>query len=170
MLLNTFGDTIWYKIFQFLSMLVFPDVQISAKLHGHNLNTEEDLINIEKLKNESLLTESLNNENNETNFNNSSSFSNIQNNEISKQIQNLLYEEAMERFTFRKSQIMRQMKVIFIYPLSYIILWLLPFINHYQVIRTGSETLWSTAPSAIFQPLNCFIDVLVFLIRENLGN
>lgn len=179
--LNTFGDSLWYKFFKFLSMLVFPDVRISAQLHGHDLTTNEDLLNIEKLKNESIMNESVNWSNNNNNNNNNgygndvssseilglnSSFANVQNKEISKQIQNLLYEEAMERFAARKSQIMRQMKVIFIYPISYICLWLLPFINHYQIIRTGTESLWSTAPSAIFQALNCFVDVLVFLIRE----
>ena len=177
--LNTFGDSMWYKIFQFLSMFVFPDVHISAKLHGHDLNTNEDLANIERLKNESIINESVNWSNNNGVGNGvgndvtsseilglNSSFANVQNKEISKQIQSLLYEEAMQRFATRKSQIMRQMKVIFIYPISYIILWILPFINHYQVIRTGTESLWSTAPSAIFQALNCFVDVLVFLIRE----
>lgn len=173
--LNTFGDSVWYKIFQLLSMLVFPDVRISAKLHGHGLTTNEDLANIERLKNESIINESVNWSNNNGVGNDvssseilglNSSFANVQNKEISKQIQSLLYEEAMQRFATRKSQIMRQMKVIFIYPISYIILWLLPFINHYQVIRTGTESLWSTAPSAIFQALNCFVDVLVFLLRE----
>ncbi|KAG0680918.1 hypothetical protein C6P42_004576 [Pichia californica] len=166
---NTFGDSIWYKIFQFLSMLVFPDIRISAKLHGHGLDTEEDMINIEKLKNESVMTESVNTNINGTSDNTlgiNSTYANVPNAEISKQIQNLLYEEAIERFTIRRSQIMRQMRVIFIYPLSFIILWLMPFVNHYQVTRTGKESLWSAAPSAIFQSLNCFVDVLVFLIRE----
>lgn len=85
---------------------------------------------------------------------------------ISREIQNLLYEETMEKFKVRKSQIMKQMRMIFIYPISFFLLWLFPIINHYQIIVRGYETMWTTIPSAIFQTLNCTIDTLVFLIRE----
>ena len=183
LLKNTFGGSLWYTIFKFLSMLVFPDVRISAKLHGHSLKTDKDLKNIEKLKNESSIqTDSIisdnfrrisdltisNDLNSNLNLNNFSSinYANIQKEEISKQIQNLLYDEAMDKFNSRKLQIMKQMKIIFIYPISFILLWLFPFIDHYQVIRFKYETMWSTAPSAVFQPMSCFVDTIVFLIRE----
>jgi G protein-coupled receptor GPR1 len=184
MIRNTFGDTIWYNIFQFLSMLVFPDLRIASKLYGHSLTTEEDRTNIERLKHESSTqTESL--------------FATIPglpatasasasargsmamtasaaapqtpvftSKHVTKQIQLILQEEAKERFTARKNQILKQMQMIFIYPISFCLLWLFPFINHYQVIRVKHETMWSNLPAALSQSLTCFVDCMVFMIRE----
>lgn len=161
--LNAFGDSIWYKLFQFLAMFIFPDIHISAKLHGQSLDTDEDLQNIQKLKIQSKLQ---NDSDNNLDLNSNSIYANVANNEISKQIQNLLFEEAMERFNSRKSQIMRQMKITFIYPISYFFLWLFPIIYHYEIIDQGYGDLWTVGLTAFFLPLNCFVDFLVFLLRE----
>ncbi|ODV83103.1 hypothetical protein CANARDRAFT_191146, partial [[Candida] arabinofermentans NRRL YB-2248] len=64
------------------------------------------------------------------------------------------------------------MKVIFIYPLSYIFLWLFPFISQCYQLRNGHgndkefNNLWSSCTSAYFQAFNCTIDTIVFLYRE----
>lgn len=152
MLRYTFGETVWFKLLKVC-------IRISSKFaRRHDKRTEND------------------NDPHTGNVNGAVSSSDetlglpnsgaVQNNDVSGQIQSILYQEATDRFNARKLQIMKQMKSIFIYPISFFLLWLLPLINHYQVIRTGHETLWSTAPSAFFQPFNCFVDALVFMYRE----
>lgn len=49
MLSTLLRDSVWYKLGKFVMMLVFPDVQISAKLHGRALNSKTDMANIRKL-------------------------------------------------------------------------------------------------------------------------
>lgn len=167
-LVNTFGDSIWYKVFKMCSMLIFPDINITAKLHGYSLDTEEDIENINILKNDENTKEILDRDSISTNeiLGLDAISPKINKTLISKQIQNLMYDEAMERFKIRKAQILNQMKIIFIYPISYLLIWLFPLINHYQIIRTKKETPWSTIAASICQPLNCLVDTCVFLIRE----
>ncbi|TID30776.1 hypothetical protein CANINC_000692 [Pichia inconspicua] len=176
-MMNAFGDSIWYKIFKLCSMLIFPDVKIGSKLYGHSLDTEEDMENIRHLKSDSNMVEILRHDSVSTNeilgldvtgVNGTTTNTNptINKTQISKQIQNLMYEEAMERFKARKAQILNQMKIIFIYPISYLLIWLFPMINHYQIVRLKHESTWSTIAAALCQPLNGFVDTLVFMIRE----
>lgn len=175
-LMNTFGDSMWYKIFKMFSMLLFPDVKIAAKLYGQSLDTEEDMVNIRQLKNEKTVMEMIQRDSVSTNeilgldsttaSGTANNASKINKTKISRQIQNLMYEEAMDRFKARKAQILNQMKIIFIYPISYLLIWLFPMINHYQIVRHQSEATWSTVAAAICQPLNGFVDTIVFIIRE----
>lgn len=163
---NTFGDSIWFKFGEILLMLIFPDVQIAAKLHGQFLDSNADYENIEKLKSESLFSDdsqTVLNNNLQMNRNNE-----LLQKEIGFNIQKLFHDEEMNKFKIRRIQIMKQMKVIFVYPLAYMLLWLFPFINQCVVLKDGkaTEKLWSSAPAAFFQAFCCSIDTLVFLYRE----
>lgn len=85
-------------------------------------------------------------------------------------IQRMLHREAMDRFELRRAQIMKQMKVIFVYPVSYLLLWMFPFIHQCYVLKHNGEVTSNTyvwyAMAAFFQAFNCTIDTLVFLYRE----
>lgn len=225
------GDSIWYKMGKFIMMLVFPDVQISAKLHGRALNTKADMENIQKLHvpgdinfnedpfSNSQGTSSTNNtysvgqeeqqdqqrqqkeqrqkEQQQINQQqnqlepdgsvdvdqlnaNSDEATEVESTESEKMrrlqrdvgldIQRMLHREAMDRFEVRRVQIMKQMKVIFVYPVSYILLWMFPFIHQCYILRHDGKVTWSSytwyAMAAFFQAFNCTIDTLVFLYRE----
>ncbi|QOU21573.1 hypothetical protein BRETT_001298 [Brettanomyces bruxellensis] len=263
MLSTLLRDSVWYKLGKFVMMLVFPDVQISAKLHGRALNSKTDMANIRKLHarndisfnedpfSNSQGTSSTNNtysgqeverqekeereemeemggrkerkkrqgrkknagrkeidegdgrkenqenqegeENNEREENgqpefpqldhqstNSDEATEVESTESEKvrrlqrdmglDIQRMLHREAMDRFEVRRAQIMKQMKVIFVYPVSYLLLWMFPFIHQCYVLKHNGEVTSNTyvwyAMAAFFQAFNCTIDTLVFLYRE----
>lgn len=213
MFASTFGDSLWYKVGQWALMLVFPDVGISAKLHGHGLDTDEDLKNIERLKNDSYISSSVSMGrpsvsfsmgrpsvslstgqpttsvrastsrrpsasltipppaliSGELNENKASSATRRMNTEITThRIQELLNEESRLKFEHRRVQILNQMKLVFIYPLSYCCIWTFPVIA--QVIHwdkgNTAVPLWARAPAAFMQGFSAVINVCVFLIRE----
>lgn len=185
---STFGDSIWYKLGQWILMLVFPDVGISAKLHGHGLNTEEDIRNIEKLKRDSYISSSISTmrrststtipppaliasdyNTNDVLLDSNTNINRKTHTEMTTQrIQDLINEESMLKFEHRRVQILNQMKLVFIYPLSYCFIWLFPFIGQIIFWDKGEKALklWVKAPSAFFQGFSSVIDVTVFLIRE----
>lgn len=84
-------------------------------------------------------------------------------------IKNQIHEASMSLFDQRRIQIERQMKLIFIYPILYIFLWLAPFalqcIQYDYELRHG-PVYWLTAILAFMQPFNCTVDTIVFLFRE----
>ncbi|CAK7898620.1 hypothetical protein CAAN3_04S02014 [[Candida] anglica] len=80
-----------------------------------------------------------------------------------------LYEENLANFRKRQKIIEKQMKSIFIYPLAYIFLWLFPFILYVTQInyeQTHAPIYWLNCMGAFMQPLNGFVDSLVFFYRE----
>ena len=80
-----------------------------------------------------------------------------------------LNDDALQQFRKRQTQVERQMKTIFIYPVSYIILWIFPLIVHAFDFKYGlsrKPIVWLNSISAFMQPLNCTVDTIVFLIRE----
>lgn len=80
-----------------------------------------------------------------------------------------LNQETLEQFERRKSQVEKHMRAIFIYPVSYVFLWIIPLIVHALDFRYGLESqpiVPLNAISAFMQPFNCTIDTLVFFIRE----
>ncbi|KAG7891818.1 hypothetical protein KL936_001761 [Ogataea polymorpha] len=159
------GDSVMYKVGQLLLMLVFPDVQISAKLHGKDLNTDTDIENMDNLRHHDPELADYCPPQSPQSPNPDRS-----RHEVGLDIQQLLHEEAMERLRIRQLQIMRQMKVIFIYPVSYILLWLWPFVAQCYQLQRGRRAyyhLWVFCISSFFQAFNCTIDTLVFLFREH---
>lgn len=198
-----FSDSVWYKLGKALMMLLFPDVQISQKLHGRALNTRVDRENIKALHYEQPVQFNQNpfatNAGAATNsaagasadgaraYPNSNALARTQTlapNElpggvsaatvgaqinVGLDIQRMLHREAMDRFQARRAQIMRQMNVIFVYPLSYLFLWFFPFIQQCYTLRKGGNTwgtFWAYALASFFQAFNCTIDALVFFFRE----
>lgn len=78
-----------------------------------------------------------------------------------------LHRETYNQFQIRRLQIQKQMKSIFIYPISYIFLWSFPFILQcFEFHNPNSRILWLNAVLAFFQPFNCTVDTLVFVYRE----
>lgn len=77
--------------------------------------------------------------------------------------------DAYASFKSRRSVAERQMKMIFIYPVSYVILWIAPLVVHAMDFRdgiTGKPVMWITYIAAFMQPFNCTVDTAVFLVRE----
>lgn len=75
----------------------------------------------------------------------------------------------LENFRKRQKIIEKQMKSIFIYPFAYIFLWLFPFIlqiTQFSFEEHHHAIYWLNCMGAFMQPLNGFIDVLVFFYRE----
>lgn len=69
----------------------------------------------------------------------------------------------------RRSQIQKNVKLIFIYPFSYIAIWIFPLvvdITQYKYEIAHGPIVWLAYIATIVQPLNCFVDTLVFLFRE----
>lgn len=78
-------------------------------------------------------------------------------------------DDAYTSFKARRSVAERQMKLIFIYPLSYVFLWIAPLVVHAMDFRYGTSrrpVMWITFLAAFMQPFNCTVDTLVFLVRE----
>ncbi|RLV87105.1 G protein-coupled receptor GPR1 [Meyerozyma sp. JA9] len=78
-------------------------------------------------------------------------------------------DDAYTSFKARRSVAERQMKLIFIYPLSYVFLWIAPLVVHAMDFKYGTSRrpiMWITYLAAFMQPFNCTVDTLVFLVRE----
>ncbi|AOA62398.1 G protein-coupled receptor [Komagataella phaffii CBS 7435] len=92
---------------------------------------------------------------------------------IQLETQETINKETVELFQIRRLQILKQMKVIFIYPIAYIFLWLFPFILQcveFNYSREGGPVLWLNYVAAFMQPFNCTVDSLVFFFRETPWN
>ncbi|CDK28980.1 unnamed protein product [Kuraishia capsulata CBS 1993] len=187
-------ESFLYKAGKILLMLLFPDIQISAKLYGRGLDTDLDKQNLDRLRNmgvddiennleditrnvarsplgsplgtslRSPLHSPLQSPSGEENPQDTSAPA-----IAGLDIQRSLHRETMEMFQIRKLQIMKQMKAVFIYPLAYLLLWLFPFINegvrlHYGGVKDVMP--WLAGMSAFFQAFNCTVDTFVFLLRE----
>lgn len=84
-------------------------------------------------------------------------------------MQENLNAETVDQFKVRRIQAQKQIRAIFIYPVSYIFLWIFPTIVHGMDFRYGLSIrpyVWLNGIAAFMQPFNCTIDTLVFLIRE----
>ncbi|ODV61988.1 G-protein coupled receptor ASCRUDRAFT_33063, partial [Ascoidea rubescens DSM 1968] len=113
-------------------------------------------------------------------FEGSSSSTNINNPNTSKtltaqtlKIQENMHEASLSSFQKKKYQIKKQMRTIFIYPISYIILWLGPFASQciqYEWELENGPVYWLTIISAFMQAFNCTVDTSVFLYKERPWN
>ncbi|CUM50687.1 uncharacterized protein AC631_04953 [Debaryomyces fabryi] len=80
-----------------------------------------------------------------------------------------LNTETVDKFKVRRIQAQKQISAIFIYPVSYLFLWIFPTIVHGLDFRYGLSIrpfVWLNGIAAFMQPFNCTVDTLVFLIRE----
>lgn len=65
------------------------------------------------------------------------------------------------------------MKAIFIYPVAYVLIWIVPLIAHgidYKYGFTKRPIFWLNATGTIMQSSNCIVDATVFLWREKPWN
>lgn len=77
-------------------------------------------------------------------------------------------------FNQRRVRVERQMRILFIFPIVYLIMWIPPFINHlYQVITFDWNatslppgTFVVTVLATIFLPAQGFVNVCIYAIRE----
>ncbi|ODQ77181.1 hypothetical protein BABINDRAFT_28828, partial [Babjeviella inositovora NRRL Y-12698] len=92
-------------------------------------------------------------------------------------LQENLRKQNLRAFKARRNQISRQLKFIFIYPVAYIFLWIIPFILHvtqsvdmeayvHKMSDRHTFQYWITIFAQWMQSFNCTVDVIVFLIRE----
>lgn len=77
---------------------------------------------------------------------------------------------AMKR---RRAQIQKNLRSIFIYPFSYIGIWIFPLVvdatqYHYEIMN--GPVVWLVYIATIAQPLNGLVDTLVFVYREKPWN
>lgn len=84
--------------------------------------------------------------------------------------------ENIERFNHRRSIIERQVNSIFIYPITYVLLYIFPLIQqclHYVEHSKNPNSddrvetvFWLAVVASWMKPFNCFVDTTVFVIRE----
>lgn len=97
--------------------------------------------------------------------------------ELNKQSSRNLYrhhnsdiqQANLENFRRRQRIIQKQMKSIFIYPFAYCLVWLFPFIlqaTQFNYEEDHHAVYWLNVLGALSQPLNGFVDALVFFYRE----
>lgn len=77
--------------------------------------------------------------------------------------------ETYQEFKKRRAQIRKQLRSIFIYPFSYILIWTFPLAvdavqYRYEIVH--GPVVWLEYIATFMQPLSCFVDVVVFLYRE----
>ncbi|KAG7746194.1 hypothetical protein KL912_004454 [Ogataea haglerorum] len=159
------GDSLMYRVGQLLLMLILPDMQITSKLRGKDLNSDTYTENMDSIRQHDPELADYHPP--------QSPKADRSRHDVGLDIQQLLHEEAMERLRIRQLQIMRQMKVVFIYPVSYMLLWLWPFVAQCFQLQHGRRAyyhLWVFCMSSFFQAFNCTIDTLVFLFREHPWN
>nr|CAI6426853.1 AEL_HP1_G0008450.mRNA.1.CDS.1 [Saccharomyces cerevisiae] len=93
-----------------------------------------------------------------------SSFTNVQ-----QHFQAQTYKQMKKR----RAQIQKNLRAIFIYPLSYIGIWLFPIIadalQYKHEIKHG-PTMWVTYIDTCVRPLSCLVDVIVYLFKEEPWN
>lgn len=85
--------------------------------------------------------------------------------DVKKNFQREMYQ-SMKR---RRSQIQRNVRSIFIYPCSYLALWVFPIIAdclQYNYEEKHGPVMWVTYLDTFTRPLACIVNSLVFLYRE----
>lgn len=94
---------------------------------------------------------------------------------INEDIQNQINRENIDRFNHRRNIIERQVNSIFIYPLTYVLLYIFPLIQQFLYYTQKASTnsgdttepiYWLALVAAWMKPFNCFVDTCVFVIRE----
>lgn len=74
-----------------------------------------------------------------------------------------------KQINFQRSKKGKQIGLIFVYPLSYVFLWIAPLAVHGIQFRFGIDQapiIWLNSISSFMQPFNCTVDTLVFLMME----
>lgn len=85
--------------------------------------------------------------------------------DVKKNFQKEMYQN-MKR---RRSQIQKNVRSIFIYPCSYIALWVFPIVAdclQYSYEEKHGPVMWVTYLDTFTRPLACIVNSLVFLYRE----
>lgn len=86
-------------------------------------------------------------------------------NEVQATFQKQTYADMKKR----RMQIQKNLRSIFVYPFSYIAIWIFPLIvdaTQYNIEPIHGPVVWLVYLATIAQPLNGFVDAVVFLYRE----
>ncbi|CCF58814.1 hypothetical protein KAFR_0F02170 [Kazachstania africana CBS 2517] len=89
--------------------------------------------------------------------------------EVRKEFQRQIYFKMKER----RRQIQKNLRAIFIYPCSYIAIWLFPILadisqSHHEIIH--GPIVWLSYLDTFIRPLSCMIHCIVFILRERPWN
>ena len=84
-------------------------------------------------------------------------------------LQNQLLRENYAAMKKRRAQLQRNLKMIFIYPVSYILLWTFPIAadisqTHHEMVY--GPILWLTYIDTFIRPMSCLVNSFVFIIKE----
>ncbi|CAI4057713.1 Gpr1p SKDI_04G2040 [Saccharomyces kudriavzevii IFO 1802] len=89
--------------------------------------------------------------------------------DVQRQFQTQTYQQMKKR----RAQIQKNLRAIFIYPLSYIAIWLFPIIadalQYKHEIKHG-PSMWVSYIDTCVRPLSCLVDVIVYLFKEKPWN
>lgn len=82
-----------------------------------------------------------------------------------------LNREYIQKYNYKRHKIERQVNSIFIYPLTYVLLYIFPLIQQCLFYTSGTASTsvpvyWLSLIAAWMRPFNCFVDTCVFVIRE----
>ncbi|GME71551.1 unnamed protein product [Ambrosiozyma monospora] len=77
-----------------------------------------------------------------------------------------LFQQTLDDFKLRKKQTLRSLKTIFVYPISYILLWVIPMVV--QILRFTNDSVAPelTAATAAFQAADGVVQTIIFAFRE----
>jgi G protein-coupled receptor GPR1 len=82
-----------------------------------------------------------------------------------------LNQDYIQNYNYKRHKIERQVNSIFIYPLTYVLLYIFPLIQQCLYYTSGvpsttEPVYWLALVAAWMKPFNCFVDTCVFVIRE----
>lgn len=82
-----------------------------------------------------------------------------------------LNRDYIQNYNHKRHKIERQVNSIFIYPLTYVLLYIFPLIQQCLYYTRGAASTtepvyWLALVAAWMKPFNCFVDTCVFVIRE----
>ncbi|GMG53333.1 unnamed protein product [Ambrosiozyma monospora] len=77
-----------------------------------------------------------------------------------------LFQQTLDDFKLRKKQTLRSLKTIFVYPISYILLWAIPMVV--QILRFSDDPVAPglTAACACFQATDGMVQTIIFAYKE----
>ncbi|CAL9734435.1 g protein-coupled receptor Gpr1p [Monosporozyma servazzii] len=85
------------------------------------------------------------------------------------ELQNQFRKQNYANMKKRRAQIQKNLRAIFIYPFSYILIWTFPIIadisqSHHEVLY--GPILWLTYIDTFIRPMSCFVHSFVFIFKE----
>ncbi|KAG0670051.1 hypothetical protein C6P45_002846 [Maudiozyma exigua] len=141
------------------------DTQINNNRDSANIDNV-----IDSIRSQHNDTQSQNNDYEMTNM----SSINVNDNEIDlSKVRENFQRETYNKMKRRRMQVQKNLRFIFIYPFSYLMIWCFPIASDISQTRhemVNGPILWLTYVDTFIRPLSCLIHTFVFILREKPWN